>query len=114
MSTSVPTGGLVHDFRGGAHGKKQLPRPSSTSVSAAVVGVVGGVSGVDSRPFLNSSLRAIFPERFALASFTFTFVIDSAESERVERTDILDKDRRRAGMCSRGAETSGVTGAVTS
>ena len=44
---------------------------------------------------------------FVPPSFPFTFD-DSAESERVERTDKFDSDRCRGGMCWIGAGAPGV------
>ena len=122
MSTSVPCGGLVHDLSSRAHGMKQLPRPSwtlactSVSTTAPVSGELGGVVGcTPSSRFLKRSLRATFPGILVPANFTLTLLTDSAESERVERTERPDKDRgRRAGTCSSGGEASGDAGGVTS
>ena len=105
MSTSVPCGGIVRDFRSRAHGKKQLPRPISAlpRISVSMTGLwkvdvpVSFASG-DESPRLKRSLRAMLFGVFVPPSFPFT-LDDSAESERVERTDRFDSDRCRGGTC---------------
>ena len=53
----------------------------------------------------------MFPVPLLAASRTFTLFSESADSERVERSDTFESERRRAGIC---VGASGETGGVTS
>ena len=53
----------------------------------------------------------MFPGPLLAASLTFTLFSESADSERVERSDTFESERRRAGIC---VGASGLTGGVTS
>ena len=108
----MPCGGLVQDFKSRAQGKKQLLEPWRPA--SIGVGVVAGEEPVLCL-LLNRSLRAICPGPLPLvASLAFTLPMGSAERDRVERIETLERVRRRFGTGSRGVEASGETGGVTS